>query len=425
MRRLNFHGGLNALSIGAAAWFTWLHVFTPLLGTESLWILLRRVLTYAAFAVVASAATAACAYLVLSRAGIDGPIRRPWRSVWAATWYAPAVILATSLTWAAAAASLLLIVCTTSALAVEWTSSGTVRPKGFTPPGVLAWRAAISIAISVAAHGALFAFGGNSPLLAAALFTGTAAVITALAIAVGAFARFQSVRKVPTAALGALLTLILATAISIVHYSQWNGDSEEANGTQEDGPGGDLKGVILLSNTAPRQPLVAPKSIPDPRRRTRSNLTIPFSGEYWIYRFPFQEPPAGSLRRLGNPLELSFSTPDHASLFLKAQQMLEAPMEADCCSHLRIALRSLNVHPGSLRAQPVLMDSKTALGSRQYLAPIEVAEGDQTLEFKFPGDILLKQFDQIRVEFLSPPQMRLFRSPKIEIQTFTLVARIL
>src|SRR5205823_5422325 len=102
--------------------------------------------------------------------------------------------------------------------------------------------------------------------------------------------------------------------------------------------GGGFPGVILKPLRKPESTmLVAPRPtlFKEGEQRTRP-LTIPFTGEYWMYQPPFTRPPQSSILRQGTPLELSFHTTNGSSMFMEARQKLATPIEFTCCARLDI-----------------------------------------------------------------------------------------
>ncbi len=57
--------------------------------------------------------------------------------------------------------------------------------------------------------------------------------------------------------------------------------------------------------------------------------TIPFSGEYWLYRLPYKQPPRGSYKRRGSPAKLFFHTTQGDPLSMEAKQKLDLTSGAE------------------------------------------------------------------------------------------------
>ena len=80
-------------------------------------------------------------------------------------------------------------------------------------------------------------------------------------------------------------------------------------------------GVILWPEIKPIPTLIAPM----PQTADGSfvpamvrPLSIPFSGEYWLYRWPFARPPATSFFQRGTPSKLAFSSTDRRPIQMEA-----------------------------------------------------------------------------------------------------------
>ncbi len=413
---------LNVLSIGAAAWYVWLHTFAPLWGTQSLYTVLMRVSALAAFAFAASILNAVCAYVVLTRAGLGKRSRMRWKTgAW--FWYAPALLLATSFSPMPLAGSLILLVSVTRALALTWTPTEPDRiVVAPTPTRILIWRAAIAVAASLAIHVAISFLLQKQPLLAAGLLTTSVTALTGLCIATGAVALPRPGRGIPSPMLGALLTFLLASGITVIRVAGLGGgDGAGRGGGGGDGVAakGNIRGVILTTDVLQESLVVAPQTAAVRAAASRKDRDIPFSGEYWIYRVPFQRPPDGSLRQPGNPFDLSFSTTDMAKITLEARQKLEEPMTFDCCRALRVKYRTREVRPGALLLEARLMEP---LGfSIIYLGTSELKNGEHTAEFLFPVQSRVAQFQQLVFRFHDHAFYS--RNPKVQIKSFAFVSR--
>ncbi len=76
---------------------------------------------------------------------------------------------------------------------------------------------------------------------------------------------------------------------------------------------GGFPGVILWPETKPVVTLIAPLPalgsnpfLGHPQRP----LSIPFGGEYWLFRWPFERPPSNSFFKRGTPSKMTFSFSD-------------------------------------------------------------------------------------------------------------------
>ena len=89
------------------------------------------------------------------------------------------------------------------------------------------------------------------------------------------------------------------------------------------GIGGNYAGVILWPEIKSVTTLVAPLSRRGDVLSSSVPLSIPFGGEYWLYRWPYRRPPRHSTTRRGTPAALSFRTTDRVPLKMEAYQKLE------------------------------------------------------------------------------------------------------
>jgi hypothetical protein len=253
-----------------------------------------------------------------------------------------------------------------------------------------------AVAASLAIHVAISFLLQKQPLLAAGLLTASVTALTGLCIATGAVAPPRAGRGIPSPILGAVLTFLLASGITVIRVAGLGGGDGAGAG------GGGADGVAA------------------------KDVSFPFSGEYWIFRVPFLRPPEGSLQREGSPFDLSFSTTDHARLYLQARQPLEEPVSMDCCRALRVRYRAQEVHPGAItlgvrlsRSTHFLPDPMNSSGV--YLSTLVIENGEHALEFPFPGQSRIPDFREVQLRFDDRGWM--IRNPKIQILGFTFLSR--
>jgi hypothetical protein len=203
-------------------------------------------------------------------------------------------------------------------------------------------------------------------------------------------------------------------------------------------PGEDLPGsypgVVLRPEVNPVATLVAPLRAAGQSifaARNAQPYSIPFGGEYWMYRFPYKRPPRRSYLRRGSPARLSFKTTDRGLLRMEARQKLVQAVAANCCAKLRLEIRNADLYPNTVSLEVMLIDNDSPgppsgdLGiARVQSVPdlradpvVPVAE---SLEYAFPRPGPLEAFDEIRVVFLRD-YLRGDKSARIEIERFVLV----
>lgn len=429
---------LQVLSLAAAAWFVWFHSVVPRLAILPVSAIAGQALFYFTFAAAGAAAITVFTYLAVMRAGVH-PIRDPLDSIAVAVWYAPAMFVASSFSPVSLGASLIMVVSTTRVLVAQWTApTAHKRSRRFTPPRVLGWRTAIALLASAAVHASILAIGGNYRLPAAALLALSAAVLTALAVVIGADKPKST--SLPNAVLGVILTMILALGITVVRYAGGDGDllgdgsGSASRATKQDPPprdrrlpaDGDFPGVILLADRPPEQH--EPFIFPRPSRQNPGQPlahTIPFTGEYWLFRAPLRRPPEEtSFRAGGSLLDFSFSTTDGFPLLMEAHQRLEQPIELDCCGNIEVAVTSEDLIPGAAWLELTVTDSRLGRHRALHLGSAALtAGGHEVLHFTVPVFTSLDRFDEIGLAFHQASHAN--RSLKVEVEGFTLVPRLL
>src|SRR5262249_35523097 len=177
--------------------------------------------------------------------------------------------------------------------------------------------------------------------------------------------------------------------------------SESPHGTADSG----FFGVILWPEVKPYATLIEP--MPQTRGGAGPALpqrpwSIPFSGEYWMYRWPFAHPPQNSFFQRGNPADLSFSTTDHRPLQMEARHKLEQPVTTDCCFSIQIEVRNADRFPGTTALELYLIDRQSPrqfqmwvgrqpLKSQPAISSDSVTPVRETLEFPMPISAPIQQ----------------------------------
>jgi len=468
----------------ATAWLIWSISLAPRLSREPMADVVARSLAYTLLACLASAVIALSLYLLIARSFSEDAIRMGLRTSSTAVWFAAATILLAELSPATLPAALVLVISTTRLLYSQWrlvhrvhrsTVSAPIQHPFFDPPPVPRLRELIpALAASLAIEAGVLLFPANYPLLAAALFCLSVAMVTFCALRAGAM-RAATVNSLPRSILGFFLTLILAAGLTVGSLagglrsgSQWNspllqrpGPFESARALlhrlfEENGEGrlkdpvtnlyfppsgaveitdNSFPGVILLPETKPEQPVLVAPSITwrriSPEIATVRPFRIPFSGVYWMYRSPFNRPPRTSHVQQGNPLKLSFRTTDHAPMSMEAYQKLDRAIDLKCCHAIQIEISNTDPYPGTVALELVVIDSRSAgqpmlslgtvsIASRARSSSLAVAVPTQeTLEFGIPAVARLHQFDVIKVIY-HRDHVRLERSARISIEGFLL-----
>ena len=478
-----------AVQIGGllvTSWIVWSVSLQPRLDREPLPDLVLQVLSYTLLVCLSAAVITLGLYVLVARSFDDDTIRMALRTSGTAVWFAAATILLAQMSPATLPAALVLIVSTTRLLYSQWrlVHPGYRAPfiaplthPFFDPTPAPRLRELIpGLAASIALQAGIIAFAGY-PLLAASLFCLGVSMLTLCALQAGAY-EAQARASLPRSILGFLLTFILAAGLTVGSLAQhldstsiWHSPFQrrpgpiesaravlhklfEGGGDASDAPSttvflpptgnveitdNSFPGVVLLSPQQPPQTVLIAPALPSiqhsPDLAPVKPFTIPFSGEYWMYRPPYTRPPRTSHVAQGNPVTLSFRTTDHAAMEMEARQKLARALSLDCCSEIRITISNADRYPGtvalevqllnSVSADPILLSlGKAAVNSRPYFAPVRggTMPRPETLNFAIPRNAKLQEFDEIRVIF-HRDRLRAERSARISIDSFQLVPR--
>ena len=434
------------------------------------WLILRATV-YALAACLAGAFITIVLYMAASLWEGEDVIRATFRASTAAVWFAPCVILLTQLSPAAAVPALILVVNATHLLYIHWRIKQppieTPHDTGLFATAQLPERHFISdfgpgLAISFTLQTGACAVLLHHPVLAGFSFAAGAALATVFALTSRGIQPTRPPKSMPRAFLGLALTVLLAIGLTIggmiPNFLRGpGGDSDSGNspagqppGMPGDGPkdlpdasAGDLAnasgfpGVILWPEIRPIPTLIAPMpQTPDgggPPVMPRP-LAIPFSGEYWMFRWPYARPPKTSFFQRGSPADLSFSSTDHRPLQMEARHKLDQSIALSCCSAIRLEIRNADRYPNTISLELVLMSGdwpgapSLNLGhynvtsqpdaSRDPVTPVA-----ETLEFPVPSTAKLESFDEFKVVF-QRAWRRADKSAKLAIDRFILVPRV-
>ena len=334
------------------------------------------------------------------------------------------------------------------------------------------------------------------PLLAGAGYAMSAAVVTIFALASGAY-RSQRTPSLPRSILAVLATIALAVSLTVgglaprvmrsfgwgegpsnppehglvetvraflreIFYGERPGFpvappglTDAAKGPVPDGPNQGAKtktypvpgtpvelpadgfpGVILWPEVKPYATLIAPLPPTGKSWSTPANvqpMSIPFSGEYWMFRWPYARPPQNSYFQRGNPAALSFSTTDHRPMQMEARHKLEQTVDLRCCSRIQLVVRNADPYPGTVVLELVLLNSELPVSGAQSLGKAKVTSMpdirkdpvtpvSETLDFDMPAEPALEAFDEFKILFIRD-RRRTDKSAKIAIDRFILVPR--
>jgi hypothetical protein len=481
---------IQVLGLVATGWIIWLTSVSPRLHRYTWASLAMQAFGFACFAWLWSAIITFALYFAIPRRERGDVLESSLRTSASAVWFAPAIILLTQLSPAAFAASLVLVVTATRLLYSQWRALLPLEePKppraralfdafSITPPVFLKVLAP-ALATAFCAQCGIIAIAMRVPLAGAGFLAAAAALLTVYALSSGA-AEPARKRTLPQAAFGVILTVVLASAVTIgglsgrvAHRRQltWEPDPPQRPGLLEslratlrevfygeqppglqtrepakprhDSPGnpeavpqlagnfpeGSFPGVVLLPEVRSVPMLVAPVPFHDYGLRDRP-MAIPFGGEYWFYRQRYTHPPPNSFYRHGTPTSLSFSTTDHWPLEMEARQKFDQPIDLACCRSVQVQIWNADRHPGTVSLDFFALDSDGSFPRSQYFGSArvksipdvkdeQVVAVPEILEFSIPPDPL-DHCMAFRVVFRRD-RSRADKSARIAIERFTLV----
>jgi hypothetical protein len=434
------------------------------------WLILRAVV-YAVLACLAGAAITVALYLAASQWEREDFIQATFRASSAAVWFAPCVILLIQLSPAAAIPALILVVNATHLLYIQWRVQQPPReiPRNTElfanvqlPERNFFREFGPGFAVSVTLQTGVCAVLLHHPALAGISFAAGAALATVFALTTRGV-QPKPPKSMPRAFLGLALTVLLAIGMTIggmipnMMRGPGGADSATGNplagqsaGMPGDGPqnlpdasAGDLAnssgfpGVILWPEVKPIPTLIAPMpQMPDgggPPVLPRP-LSIPFSGEYWMFRWPYARPPKTSFFQRGSPAALSFSSTDHRPLQMEARHKLDQPVALSCCSAVRVEIRNADRYPGTIALELVLINNEQPgspslnlgrfnVASRPDFSHDPVVPVPESIDFPIPPTATLDSFNEFKVVF-QRAYRRADKSAKLAIDRFVLMPRM-
>ena len=438
------------LATGGVVWFASL---VPRMNRQSLAGLLAEAFEYALMAWAWSAAVTFGLFLIIPKSERGEVLGITLRTASTAVWFAPATILLSIFSPAALAAALVLVVSTTRLLYSDWRPAYADRkpPDSFVP----------ALAISVEFQAGIAAVLMKYPLMGAAFFLMSASMLTLLATITGVWpARREA--SLPRSILGVLLTVVLAATLTVGGLAttgnggwRWDLFAHPSSVEDPDGASEELAskvyklapqiidltdttypGVILWPEVKPITVLIPPMPALAHSKlglAPADPLSIPFAGEYWMFKPPLVRPPLTSFFRRASPAALFFKTTDHRPLLMEARHKLDQPIDLRCCGGLEIVVSNADRYPGTVALELVLRDThepqagslslgKAAVTSHPDLSRDPAVAVAETLDFPIPRSTTLRRFDEFIVLF-HRNQMRMDRSARIAIERFVLAPR--
>lgn len=481
---------MQAAGLIATGYVVWVGAVAPRLKFESVGAIVASAFIYAGLAWVFSAGLTLLLCAAFLGWDADAAVRMALRTSRTAVWFAPACILISHLSPAALIPALALIFGTTQLLYAEWVKE---QPAPAAPPPrysfeplpspsvfrVMALPLVAAAVLQAAATAQLMKYH-----LAAAVFFSAAVALGALILLNGGVMKVEQTSTLPRAVFGVILTLVLAAGLTAVHtiarFHQglpgWGagGDTAVNTGNPLDSlrelmrrllppEGGDaddddpearrerargrgiveavdevFPGIVLVAEEKPYTLLVAPSpawlKAPVASIATQS-YSIPFSGEYWMFRPPFTRPPRGARVQSGDPAKVSFKTNDQSRMIMEARQRLDRNVPLSCCESIRVQVLNADRFPGTISLELELIDHRrdgevaASLG-RVPLTIWPVTRGreppdepvSEVVEFRMPASAPIQEFNELRV-VLHRGMVRNDRSARVSIERFILAPR--
>jgi hypothetical protein len=415
------------------------------------------------YALLAWAWSAAVALLLFAAISGDGraATRSALRVSQTAIWLAPACLLLSQMSPAAVIPALALVVGATEMLYAQWATTNSpaalpvmdTRPRRrFEPLPERSFLRALGppLAASFGLEAALAALAMHYPLPAGFLFAASAAILTLLML-MGGLLEVERTTSLPRSVMGIVLTVILAAGLTTVQvlYHRYLGSvsaAGEPGGDEDDSknettelynsPGtveindSIFPGVILRPEVKPYATLVTPPpswmntSIAS---QNAQPYTIPFSGEYWMFKPPQVRPPPGAYSKLGSPLKLFYRTTDHGRMTMEAHQRLGRPIDLQCCRAIQVAISNADRYPGTVSLELILIAADTrrrpsvSLGTDKVTAwPQSGTPATEVLEYRIPPSSRIHSFSELKIVLHRDP-VRTDKSARISIDRFILV----
>lgn len=194
---------------------------------------------------------------------------------------------------------------------------------------------------------------------------------------------------------------------------------------------GDYDGLFLYPKAERVVTLVAPAPSLRNIRSAGSQDTpfrIPFTGLYWVFRFPQIEPPSASFRGEGDPEAMNLRSMDGRPIKVEARQNFGRYLDMRCCSRIQVEVRNGDHYPGTVRMELILADSKTekdwtvSLGSQELQSTLRVnrSAAKEVLEYAIPPGTT--PMDEAILRFhLDRSRQR--RAGKIAVEAFVFIPR--
>jgi hypothetical protein len=180
-----------------------------------------------------------------------------------------------------------------------------------------------------------------------------------------------------------------------------------------------IPGVVL--RPTPVKPQRPPMTVPGARLQLSlaQSLSIPFTGEYELFRTSSGNLPKGAIVEVGSPLERIYGTTNGGPMETVAVQMFEPPIDLTHCDKVLVTLTTVETLP--ILASMQLVAEESAEDGGTDMIGMKPA-GAQTLEFWVPLTSKLLQVHAIRIRF-QRPAFDTDKNVRVNVERFTLVPR--
>jgi hypothetical protein len=148
-------------------------------------------------------------------------------------------------------------------------------------------------------------------------------------------------------------------------------------------------------------------------------VSIPFTGEYHLFRESSSQLPPGAEKRAGSPMDAIYVTTNGTPMETDAYQDFDPPVDFTPCAKIRLTLTSGEVFPASATLILVGAESVGELGPEIFGMS---SDPEETLEFAVPAATAGHPVKGIRIIFRHNP-MEASHSTQVAIQRFTFLPR--
>jgi hypothetical protein len=249
----------------------------------------------------------------------------------------------------------------------------------------------------------------------------------------------SSSRHAQTRLIWSALLAVLVTALALMPGQQGStgfaipsvaAKAAKKPDVTEPGGLGSYHSVILWPNK-PEKQLIIPPDLLNAAPLTQPQ-TIRFTGEYWYFESPAEEPGPNAHTAHGNPMDVSIRTLNTRPLMMQAHQKLAKPIRLSTVRAIDVTMLNRDNDPGTLSIGVVLTDSAfdTKTGLDLGLRPLASTQPDhfsvktlpvsEKLHFTIPAQSRQRRFDGITIMIL-PSASRMHSGAHVAIDHFDLV----